>query len=198
MKTKVIITILFLLAGAGPAGAGIVELDLFDLGCPTEFNRDNPEWQTDFDLGVTFISIDHVYIDWSGVITAGLAVHNDNPGEPYPLNVAIGSSLGSNPYIRSADFWGGGGTYPSPEPFEMLSEFELIGPSVWSDILDGKGSINMVYLELFIISGNYVEGGQISLDKAVLIFDGTIIPEPLTIILLGMGTIVIIARKHRK
>jgi len=189
MKTKAIITILVLLAWVCPAGAGIVQLDLLDLGCPTEFNCDTWEWQTDFDLGVTFSDITKVYMDWSGEITAGLVVDDDNPDNPYPLDVGIYSSLGGSPYPRFAYVWGGELTYPVPEPFDHLSEFELLGTTTWSDLLDGQGTIRMQYTESIMLYGYYVEHGSISLERAILVIDGVIVPEPATILFLIMGLI---------
>ncbi len=53
MLRKEIITILLalMLFMVCPVRADIVEVNLFDLGCPTEFNWDAQYWQTDFDLG---------------------------------------------------------------------------------------------------------------------------------------------------
>jgi hypothetical protein len=110
MKTKIMgaVAVVLVLGFAGMANATIVQLDLFDLGCPTEFNWDNSYWRTDFDLGVTFTEISNVYIDWSGEITAGLAVEPTRPGQqPFPLEVGIGASLGGFPYPRFAQVWGG-------------------------------------------------------------------------------------------
>jgi len=95
-----IAAVVLLLAFAGMAKANIVELNLFDLGCPTEFNWDNSYWQTDFNLGVAFTEISHVYINWSGEIMAGLVIEYDprtlEPiGEPFPDDVGIGACLES-------------------------------------------------------------------------------------------------------
>ena len=46
-----------------PITAAIVELPL---DCAGTYDPDNQYWTTDFDLGVTFTEIFHVYIDWSG------------------------------------------------------------------------------------------------------------------------------------
>ena len=109
MKTKLFtILAVIVLFGVCPARADIVELNLFDIGCRTEFNWDSPYWQAEFNLGVEFLEISHVYMDWSGEITAGLAIRNDNPDEPFPLDVGIGASLGSNPWPRISSVYGGG------------------------------------------------------------------------------------------
>ncbi|MFA6426787.1 MAG: hypothetical protein WCW64_11505 [Phycisphaerae bacterium] len=173
--------------------ADIVSLDLFSLGCPIEFNNNSPSWQTNFDLGVTFTQISHVYIDWSGEITGGLAQHYDwQTGEligPYPLDVGIEAYLGRNPHARLTDVYGGEATYPSPETFDGLNEFTISGTTTWSDMLDGTGNIWIEYTEFgFLFSGGgYVQHGSVNLDSATLVVDGTLIPEPTSILLLVMG-----------
>jgi hypothetical protein len=198
MKTKImgIITVALVLGFGGIAKADIVELDLFSLGCPTEFDFwDPPYWWTgDFDLGVTFTEISNVYIDWSGEITGGLAILLDpvtfKPiGEPFPIEAGVYASLGFNPYLRRTTVWGGRVTYPDPEPFDCRSEFDLVGSSTWSDLLDGKGAITIGYTELTIFNGRNVEHGSITLDSATLVVDGVVVPEPASILLLVMGVL---------
>lgn len=57
---------LIVLFSITPAVADTVELDLFDLGCQPVYDFESTYWTTDFDLGVTFIEISNVYIDWAG------------------------------------------------------------------------------------------------------------------------------------
>ena len=203
MKTILtgVITLVLVLGLAGVVRADTVELDLFDLGCPAEFNWDTQNWQTDFDLGTGFIKITNVYMDWSGAITAGLAIQLDpvtfEPiGDPFPKMVAIYAYMGRNPGARIVDVWGGEATYPVPEPFEHLSEFELLGPTTWSDLLVGQGSITIGYMELFMLYGFYIEHGSVNLDRAILIVEG-VIPEPGTILLLATGIIGMRLKKRR-
>jgi len=186
---KIILTILVavVLGFGGMADADIVELNLLDLGCPTEFNWDSPYWTTNFDLGVTFFEISHVYMDWSGEITAGLAILYDNPDEPFPLDVGVYTSLGFNPYLRRATIWGGETTYPETQVFDCLSEIGLTGTSTWSDLLDGQGTITIGYTEFIMLFGRYVEHGFVNLTKATLVVDGVIVPEPATFLLMGLG-----------
>ena len=187
MITKLIRIILavFVLGFSGMADADIVELNLFDLGCPTEFNWDMQYWQTDFDLGVEFVEISNVYIDWSGEITGGLAIDYRKPDEPFPLEVAISSYL-DVPIDAGASIWGGETTYPEPESFDCQSDLELFGLGTWSSLLDGQATISLYYEGLIIIGGRYVESGSIVLDRANLVIEG-VIPEPsaFSILLLG-------------
>jgi hypothetical protein len=199
MKTQSIAIIVIMVLGlAGPSEAVIVELDLLSLGCPTELNIDSIYWQTNFDLGVNFVEITNVYMDWSGGITAGLAIDSYNPDEPFPLDVGVYASLGSNPHFRITDVWGGDATYPAPEPFDNLSEFELSGTTTWSDLLDGQGKITVGYTEYYFADGysRYTEHGSVFLDKAILAVEGIAVPEPATLLFLGVGAMTLFVKKH--
>ena len=87
-----------------PARADTVELDLFSIGCRHTYDFNSPYWQTNFNLGVTFTQISHVYINWSGGITAGLAIDYDDPCNPFPREVGIYAGLG---FPRMTEVWGG-------------------------------------------------------------------------------------------
>lgn len=108
MKTNVmgVITVVVVFGFAGVAGADVVEVNLFDLGCPAEFNWDTQYWQKDFDLGVEFVEINSVYMDWSGEITAGLAINYSDPCNPFPVGVGIYAGL-SYPPLRRTEIGGG-------------------------------------------------------------------------------------------
>ena len=93
---------------------------------------------------------------------------------------------------------GGEATYPEPEGFDSRTEFELLGQTTWSDLLDGQGWIGIGYTELggpYII---YVEFGFVDLASATLVVEGTIVPEPATIVLLVAGIIGVRARKRNR
>ncbi len=175
------------------AYADTVQLDLFSVGCPSLFDTNN-SWSSGIDLGVQFSQIDSVYMDWAGEITAGLAIYYDDPNNPFPMDVSIAASLGSNPWPRATKVWGGEETYPEPEPFSSLSEFSLLSGSSWSDLLDGQGTITIGYGKAIMTNGNYIEDGFVTLTDATLVVDGIIVPEPSTVLLLTAG-IVIVRRK---
>jgi len=171
--------------GVYPAGADIVELNLFDLGCPIEFNWDTQNWQTDFDLGVEFVEISSVYMDWSGEITAGLATNLLKPGpQPFPLDVFICAYL-DIPIRAGTSVQGGGDTYPVPEPFDHQSDFKLWGS--WSGLMDGQATIWLYYNELVGPYLTYVESGLVYLERVTLVVDGVIVPEPASLLLLSLG-----------
>jgi hypothetical protein len=179
------ISALVLLLGITGADAAIVELPL---ACEGWYDVNTPDWEMNFDLGVTFTDISHVYIDWSGEIMAGLAVDPMRPGpQPFPLDVGISAYLGANPWPRLAAVYGGEATYPEPEGFVFQSEFGLPGATTWSDLLDGQGTI---VIDHAILGGPYVayvEFGFVVLNEVTLVVDGTPVPEPGTLFMLGFG-----------
>ena len=157
-----------------------------------EYNYNDPYLQMDFDLGVTFTEISNVYIDWSGEITAGLAIFYSNPDEPFPLDVGIYASLGFNPSLRRTEIWKGAESYPDAELYDELSEIKsTTGATNWSDLLDGQGTITVGYTEYIIIDGHYTESGLVTLDNATLTVNGILVPEPATILLLGFGGLIL-------
>jgi hypothetical protein len=179
------ISVLVVLSSITSVYAAIIELPLAAEG---RYDVNTPDWEMDFDLGVTFTDISHVYIDWSGEIMAGLAVDPMRPGpQPFPLDVGISAYLGANPWPRLAAVYGGEATYPEPEGFDVQSEFGLPGETTWSDLLDGQGTI---VIDHAILGGPYlvyVEFGFVVLNEATLVVEGTPVPEPATIIFLALG-----------
>lgn len=134
----------FVFLSAVPGYADLVEWEL-----PPEFLReyrlnDPLQVSADFDLGVTFSHISHVYIDWEGEITGGMIQWYDwqtlEPvGEPLPASVGINATLGPYPHLRSITLYGGGLTYPDPEPFDCVLEYEERVLSSWSDFIGWPG-----------------------------------------------------------
>ena len=165
---------------SGVSSATIVELPL---DCAGTYSL-NDLWETDFDLGVEFTKVS-VSIDWSGEITAGRAVFSSNPNDPFPVDVGILADFGRNPTFRYTEVTGGKQTYPNPEPFDTTSLVKLHLSSTWSDIYDGKGNVKIYYTQPSLFDGYIVEPGTVVLSNAKLIFNGTQVPEPSTLIILS-------------
>jgi hypothetical protein len=104
-----------------------------------------------------------------------------DPCTPVPLQIGIFASLG---HPRRTTVWGGEATYPAPEPFDLLSEIP-VGTSNWADLLDGQHSIYIDDTAPVVAFGGegYIEDGWVTLNKAILVVDGTLAPEPATILI---------------
>ncbi len=188
------ISVLVVLFGITGVDAAIVELPLT---CEGRYDFNSPYWTTDFGLGVTFTEISHVYIDWSGEITAGLAVDPMRPGpQPFPEDVGLSAGLGRAPFWRHTGFYGGAALYPEPEVFDFKSEFEL-GSMPWSELFDGQCRIEINYVAVIGPYLTFVESGFVDLSSATLVVEGTPVPEPATILLLALGIIGVRIRNSR-
>ncbi|MBN1844555.1 MAG: hypothetical protein JW810_02650 [Sedimentisphaerales bacterium] len=204
MKTTIAVTAVgVFLFGASILRADPVELDLLALGCPQEFPGSGDYWESDFDLGVAFSDISHVYIDWTGGITAGL-IQNYHPqtfepvGDPFPEEVGIYVYMGWNPDGRYEEIWGDVSTYPNPDVFDTVMEIELHHHTTWSDWLDGRGTVTVGYTRSIVLFGGYIDYGSVVLDEASLIIDGTVIPEPVGMVLLAAGWVGLRGRGNRR
>jgi len=151
---------------AGMAEANTVEFNLFNLGCPTTFNYSSPHWHANINLGIPASEISHVYIDWSGAFTAGLAVYNDDPCVPFPLDVSLSTELLTGPTSYSIKISGGESTYPTPESFAAVSELFNVGS--WLPV---EPYIDLRYGEPipFGRPAHYIEHGSLTLNKAQLL-----------------------------
>jgi hypothetical protein len=172
-----------------------VELPL--TGSAGFYDVNTPAWTMDFDLGVTFSEISHVYIDWSGEINASLTQDIGDP-EPIPGYGRLWSYIDAYPPTRSRFTMVAGGisTYPDPETFNMQSEFLLDPGATWNSLLDGKEAITIEYPE-FISTAQIIDYGSATLNEATLVVEGTIIPEPSTLVLLGLGFTQVLHQKKR-
>ena len=201
-KITLISLVALVLGFAGMAEAKTVKFNLFDLGCPHHPSR----WITNFNLKDTFSEISHVYIDWSGEFTAGLVLYDPNPPYPYPppwppppddpsIPFPVDVYLSLNLY-KEVDYnyrtliSGGAATYPAPESFAAVSELSN------SESYSPYGSrIDIIYKEP-IGRISYIEHGSLILNRATLIVEGTVIPEPTTLSLFSLGSLALL-RKRR-
>jgi hypothetical protein len=167
----------------------VVELPL-DAGGYYDVNT--PAWTYDFDLGVSFSEISHAYIDWSGEITGLL---EEMYGKTRSVDGGLIAFIGPYPPPPMAGVWAGASTYPSPESFDVQSEFGDGG--TWNDLLDGKETISIYYPKSETIPEIHViDWGSATLNDATLVVEGTIIPEPSTLTILGLGFVSIIRQRH--
>ncbi len=177
---------LVLVLGSGTFG-DTVELPL---DCSGTYDIDTPLWTTDFDLGITFSKITNIYINWSGTIIAEVAYETHNPDNTFLLDGVFWVGLyESNPNYAfcTAEVQKGVDTYPAPEPFDLMTVIADTDDDLTS-LLDGKGSVEIGFFK----SPRYGYTSTLvdpigHLNSATLIFDGAVIPEPATILLFGVG-----------
>lgn len=177
--------------------AAIIE---YDLNCEGSYTV-GASWTADFDLGTTFSEISHIYIDWSGSIKAS----EFEPIIPIPLPLfepnydgyfkARLYEFNSTTPLAERSVYAGEETYPNPEAFDLQTGFNV---SDFSPFLDGVGSIKINFGQVYplewysdipIITKLSDASGQIA--SATLIVDGTVVPEPATLLLLGLGGLLI-------
>ena len=197
----VLMALVAFFSSAGISRAEIITFDLLEQGCPTEWYHDTPHsWQTDFDLGVTFSEISHVYVDWSGEFKGSLVeIYDLNAPEPYQIPIDVGLEAKFD-FMRYTSIRGGKENYPTSEDFNYLSEIRLWpfpGWQDWSDILDGIGTFSIeIRPPMFaipeILGYSFIESGSVSLSSATLLIDGVIVPEPTSFVTIAIGAIVII------
>ena len=184
--------VLVLLMGAGTLGGEIFEVPL---DCAGHYEWMDT-WVTEFDLGVEFVIIQNVYIEWSGEITAELG--EGFSGGEWPVDgqfvatlyeVPSGEMFGQG-YVR-----GGEATYPAPEPFDVVTEMMAYD---WSELLDGIAEIEIGLFRSPQFEPITLEYPFGDIFAASLFIEGQIVPEPTVVLILLGGTIWMRARRSRK
>lgn len=195
MGKIITISISVILFGITTANAAIVE---FPLTCEGFYDLNSPYWHSSFDLGVSFTEITDIYIEWSGTITAELVGIIGIPGS-FPHDATFEASLYGlelDPYYYTgwADVCGGKATYPEPEPFDVQSPFTDEG---WSMLLEGRGHVEVLLGDALLPTVSYIiEYPSGYIYSATLVFEGTLVPEPATVLLLALGGLVLIRRRR--
>lgn len=146
MAKKSIILLAALLI-ATKANATIVE---YNLSCEGSYTHGS-NWTTNFDLGIIFSEISHIYLDWSGSIRASEfePIYHPIPGfDPYRDGYfkARLYEFNSTTPLAERSVYGGADTAPNPEPFDLHSEFSM---SDYSAFLDGVGSIQIKFAQKY-------------------------------------------------
>ena len=175
-KIIFVLVAVILFIHATPSQAAIFEVPL---ACEGEYILSDT-WNTDFNLGTAFTEITNVYISWSGEITASqdwlFVVAYQFVASLYELN--------PHDYYSRAYVMGGVDTYPDAEPFNLESVFDN---DDWSLLLDGQSSIEISFWDTIHPLGSDGNDGTGTLNPATLVIEGNVVPEPGTVLLFGLG-----------
>lgn len=186
-KNSIILLVLLLITPK--ANAALVE---YDLNCAGSY-AENQIWTVDFDIGTAFYEISNIYIDLSGsiyasayfILPSGPIEACDAYFRPQLYELSSSTSLGF------AYVFGGQSSLPSPETFDLQLQFDV---SDFSPLLDGIGTIKIGFHPTYpteMVLSEKIADASGQLDPAKLIFDGTIIPEPATLLLLAFGALML-------
>ncbi len=150
-----------------------------------------------FDLGVHFSEISTVSIVWSGSIKGSVITNDFINGDPVFMETHCIAWLGD--LDATAEVVAGQSTYPDPEQFEVTTNFTLRVNHTWNNLLDGKGRILIEENRYTFLDwgkgGGYLEYGEISLENATLVFEGTVVPEPASLFLLLAGVPLLLKKR---
>lgn len=191
------VLILLLAAVPGPPRQTMASIFEIPLSCPEEWSP-GQRWEMEFDLGVSFVEIQRVAVDWSGEITGALCTWRDDPGAtPWSVGASFEADLlrpsGDDRRIGSTAVHGGLSTYPAPESFNLESAFS---GQPWSDLLSGRGAIEVEFVWTLPFSWVPVTVPSGHLRHATLIVEGTPVPEPATLLLVALGALALLARRR--
>jgi len=137
---------------------------------------------TNVDFGESFSSINSITIYWYGQVTAGLWGY---PGHQSPWRARFGAYLlDDTGAIKSSTYTGymGSSQYPSPESFDLASQFTLTIPGSgeagsWDDLLDGRASLGFV-LQMEPMDPMNTPRATGSITAAMLVVDAEPMPTP--------------------
>jgi len=188
VRVGVVLAVLMVFVGGPQAEATIVELPLDAAG---EYGLSDT-WTTSFDVGVEFTEIVGVYIRWSGEM---LGYPTMNSGVIDTQFVGTLYEADPHEYFGRAYVQGGADTYPSPEMFDVETGFTA---QDWGELLDGQGSIEIFYSDTTHVLDIGAPSEAVGiLNDAALVVEGTIVPEPGTILFFGVGGVLLAARRRR-
>jgi hypothetical protein len=181
------------------ANATLVE---YNLNCGGSYTL-STNWTENFNLGVAFSQVSHIYLQWSGSIKAAhFELIVPIPiSEPYCDGFFSAKlyEFNSSTLLANKIVYGGKDTAPNPESFSLQSEFNI---NDFSPFLDGVGTIKINlgqtypiewYSDIPLVKKVSDASGQLS--PAKLIFNGTVVPEPSIFVLLSLGTLFLKRKK---
>ncbi len=178
-KMIVVMAATFLFGISSLANGEILEIEL---DCGGEYDLfDN--WIMNLDLGVSFTEISNIYIDWSGEITGELSTF---AGNEYPT-IGVFSLLlyKMDPHVdllAHTSVSGGLATYPEPEFFDTVQSLTNDG---WETFYDGSAMAEINFNRGPRFGDFVVVPSSGVLNSAKLIVEGTLIPEPTSLLLIA-------------
>lgn len=193
MIDRVIVGAAFLLLlGAGTTWGELVEVPL---DCAGHYEWLDT-WTGEFDLGLEFVSIQSVYIEWSGQITAEVA--EGFGGEERARNaqfVVDLYDLAPEEAFAQATVLGGEATHPAPEPFEEQTAFAYLD---YSDVLDGQAYLEIRLTRTPAWEYTTLEYPSGDLFAGKLCINGVVVAEPASVIMLLWAATYGLRRRRRE
>ncbi|MBN1436832.1 MAG: hypothetical protein JW936_07140 [Sedimentisphaerales bacterium] len=193
MKKMFLILMMLLLITTHSASADVVT---HPLSCAGTYDEYTSPWVHYFDLGVTFTEITQVSIQWSGTMDAAIV---SLPGGEETWDALLTAVLTTDPDDYSTSVYArteaGAATDPEPEPFDCESVFDLPYYKSWDELLDGQGRISIKYDWPVLVYGDYANHGEILLNNATLVVEGTVVPEPISLTMLLLGAATVLRKK---
>lgn len=160
----------------------------YELTCAERYIK-GTVWEHNVNLGKQFSEIAQVSIIWSGMFNAALVINPSTPEDDW-LDVGLCLSLGNA--TSNCIYIYGGDTY-APDS-ESLSGQAIFASSGYDNFFDGKETVRISHLNLVSLY-NYVSTGFVDLNNATLIVEGTLVPEPVSLSLLLIGSTVVLRRQ---
>jgi len=182
------ISVLVVLFGiTGAASGTIFTIELPELVGELEPYPNHPT--AAFDFGTSFLSIDEVRIQLSGIFTPRV-VRSSITGESLELTPEI--ELYMDPGVGYCSVF----VYPLESPFDVEGTFVLRHVATWDFLLDGTDELTAGLLWGVSVGGVTITPGSVEISQAYLTVEG-VIPEPATLFLVGLGGLFLVRRREK-